>query len=101
MYLEIWKPIKELNDKYYISNHGRMLLTSDYKKLVETQGNANVQFCQYKIDCDSFCFIDVDNKQLYIHILVASYFIDGYSKDKEVYHRDGNKQNNKVINLRL
>lgn len=36
MYLEIWKPIKELNDKYCISNHGRMLLTSDYIKLVET-----------------------------------------------------------------
>lgn len=34
-----------------------------------------------------------------IHRLVAEYFCEGYTEDKEVHHKDKNKRNNNSNNL--
>jgi hypothetical protein len=39
------------------------------------------------------------SKNFYIHILVATYFIDNPSNKSEVNHKDGDKSNNGVDNL--
>lgn len=49
-----------------------------------------------------YVFLKKDNKQIkmYIHRLLAIVFINGYKKELEVCHNDGNPANNRLENLR-
>lgn len=89
---EIFKPIKGTNNKYYISNLGRVLSFCRNKpRILKPWINIPNGYYQVKIK----------GKNYFIHRLVAIYFI--YNNNKEinntVHHKDGNKYNNKASNL--
>lgn len=88
---EIWKSVKSFENKYAISNKGRLKNIQNghiYK-------NTN-QFGDY------FSVVLYDNekkKSVRIHRLVAEAFILNPNNFKYVNHKDRNKQNNCVENL--
>ena len=89
--LEIWKPVNGFEEKYEISNLGRIknIKTNQILKMTNKYG-------------DYFAIILYDKthkKSTRIHRLVAETFIPNPLNLKEVNHIDGNKQNNRVDNL--
>lgn len=87
---EEWKPIEETNNKFLISNKGRILNTDHLKRGIRQISHPSINpwgYVNAKLGAKSFL----------VHRLVAKYFI-GDSK-KQVNHKDGNRQNNFVENL--
>ncbi len=92
--MEIWKDIKGWEGVYQISNHGRL---RSFKK---EPGGRILSIKNAKGD---YLAVILQNKtrkrHVRIHVLVAEAFIPRPPDKKEVNHKDGNKQNNKVSNL--
>lgn len=104
---EVWKPVKEINGKYHVSNCGR--IRSHIKFIRDERGvikgysiskNGKIRkgskFNGY-LAIDSS--INGKRKILYVHRLVAKYFIENPADRNEVNHKDGNKLNNYYENL--
>lgn len=104
--MEVWKKIEELNDRYEISSSGKVRKVKE----VVIRSNGRRQLINTKV------LTPIENKygylkvrvqksvggssfNIYIHRLVAKYFIDGYSKELQVNHIDGDKKNNLPDNL--
>jgi len=99
--IEIWKDIDNYKGYYQVSNFGRIkslrrrnILNSCWIKerilkcwLTNKLGYLQVVSYKYK------------RKQYYCHRLVAKAFISNPDNKPEVNHKDGNKENNRVINL--
>lgn len=90
---EIWKPVKEYEGIYSVSNFGDVisLRFDPPKHLYQTTTN-----CGYKQVC---LYKNGKRKQTGVHILVAQCFVDGWFEGAEVNHKDLNKANNKATNL--
>lgn len=102
--MEIWKPIKEYEGLYEISNYGNV--RSLDKQINAKNGSLRTikgKLLKAKIDKDGYLLIGLtkDNIQKYfrIHRLVALTFIDNPNNLPLVNHIDENKQNNAVDNL--
>ena len=82
---EIWKKINSL---YEVSNMGNVRNTKTGLILSKnrTNGNGYINVCLHK-------------KNYYVHRLVAEKFVEGYSKNLVVNHKDGNRANNIYTNL--
>ena len=94
---EIWKDIKGYEDRYKISNLGR-LFNKKENRIVETFLKTPSGYYIYHISCNR------KQKNLYIHKEVAKAFpeICGEYKDGlDAHHIDGNKTNNRADNLIL
>jgi hypothetical protein len=95
---EKWLEIKFIvqpNKRYAVSNLGRIISFTEkmrHGKLLKgslIQGYPTLK-----------CRIEGREKTLYVHKLVAQYFLKRDSKDQEyVIHKDYNKKNNKLENL--
>ena len=96
---EIWKPIKDYEGIYEVSNLGRIKTLSrtingrkmpeKIKKLDKTkQGYLRIELSKNKI-----------NKKYSVHRLVAQTFIDNANNYPCINHKDENKMNNNVDNL--
>lgn len=103
---EIWKPIKNYNDFYEISNYGRV--RSLTRTVIFKNGNKRIYngkiLTPKKNDKDEYLRIILHdsngvNKTYTIHRLVAEAFIDNPEKLLIVNHIDGNKRNNYYKNL--
>lgn len=90
---EIWKPIKKHEDRYEISNRGRIrsIKTNTIYKL---SGNRDGYLQTYLQVGPNLKY-----KHLYAHRQVAISFLKKIRNKKEVNHIDGNKNNNNVSNL--
>jgi len=97
---EIWKEVKmpkgALRYRYAISNHGR--IASFEKKITDGKLLRGTSIGGYPtLNVKPFG----DNKTYYIHKLVAQLFIaKKNSKQKYVIHKDHNKKNNNIKNLK-
>lgn len=94
---EVWKDIKGYEGLYQISNFGRV---KSFKK------NKNGKIKSTINDKGSYLSVGLcggERKQYNprIHRLVAEHFIGDIPKGYEVHHIDGNKQNNRVDNLKI
>jgi hypothetical protein len=105
---EIWKDIIELDSNYMISNFGNVIrkersvlseipyhkgvrLIKARKSKIQDNGNGYLQL---------YVSINTKRKMMYIHRLVAQYFIENTSEDKIcVNHKNGLKADNNVENL--
>lgn len=90
---ERWKEIKDFNGRYFISSEGRVLsLCMDGYKLIKPFlcGDG-----YYYVDLRKDC----QDKKCRVHRLVAEAFINNPEEKPIVHHKDGNKKNNRVINL--
>lgn len=87
---EIWKPIRNYEDLYKISNLGNVksLRTNKILKFGEVQGYLNVSLCK-----------NGKSVSKRVHRLVAEAFLSKKKNQNIVNHIDGNKQNNNVNNL--
>lgn len=94
MMIEIWKPIKNFEDLYEISNLGRVkslprsTTNGCIIKTHLTKGYETTHICKNGKHYD-----------VKIHRLVAEAFIDNPNNLPEVNHKDENKLNNAVDNL--
>lgn len=90
--MEVWKPIENWEEKYEVSNKGRVrnLITG---KILKGDKN-NCGYCRITL-------YDKPNKQrFFTHRLVLSTFLPvDNMKDLQVNHIDGNKENNSLENL--
>lgn len=89
---EIWKTVKDYKT-YEVSNCGniRKKLKSKYRNLkpfIDKDGYLKVCLCENNI-----------RKYRFVHRIVAINFIDNPQNKETVNHKDGNKQNNNVVNL--
>jgi hypothetical protein len=91
---EIWKEIDGFPD-YKISTMGRVMSFRIYRdgKLLSTKSPKD----GYK--CVSLCSSD-KNKCILVHRLVALTFLPNYYNLPTVDHKDRNRQNNSIYNLR-
>lgn len=87
---EIWKPIKNYETYYEVSNLGNV---RNYKTKKILKGDINT--CGYR----RVVLYAPVKKRFFIHRLVAYHFCDGYQEELIVNHKDGNKLNNMADNL--
>jgi len=88
--MEIWRELSFTNDKYSVSNFGRVKNNSnDYIFKCQDNGRGYLKAQ----------FVCLGKKSKYVHRLVAEYFIPNPHDYKEVNHIDGDKYNNNVSNL--
>lgn len=101
---EIWKDIKGFEGFYQVSNFGRVRSLDRWvehsynggwwqpgriRKLAPTRGG----YLFIPLSLNGIVFPKRVNR------LVAEAFLDNYSEDMEIHHKDGNVQNNRVDNL--
>ena len=88
---EFWKPIKDYEGLYDVSNFGRVRSVRRNKVM------KGVSRKDGYVSCNLIC--DGKAKNKLIHRIVAETFIPNPKEKSEVNHIDGNKQNNTVKNL--
>lgn len=102
--LEIWKPVKNYEGYYEVSNLGRVKRlerlqtypdghTQNLKEYISNGALAIYGYLQVSLSKDG------KRTKRYIHDLVAESFIPNPNNLKEVNHKDYNKANNRVTNL--
>jgi hypothetical protein len=89
---ERWAQIEGFPD-YAVSSHGRVL-SLRYNQELKPRPNSygGLRVVLYR---------DKERFDCYVHHLVAAAFITEYSPGTQVRHRDDNKNNNNVYNLRF
>lgn len=92
--LEIWKDLKNFENKYKISNRGNIFskIQNRYLKLCINKYGYVTASINHARGCD---------KNLYIHRLVADTFLGGIPEGMVINHKDGIKANNHVSNLEI
>ena len=98
--LELWKPVKDYEDCYLVSNFGRVF------SLPKTDSAGRVlagKICKAQKHSNGYFFVPLTKngktKQMRIHRLVADAFIPNPYNAPEVNHIDGKKENNFASNL--
>jgi len=85
-----WKLVEGFEDKYRVSDDGHVSSIHTGKILKPAKvGAGYLRVC---------LFVDGKGKNKYIHRLVAETFL-GASNGREINHRNGNKQDNRLQNL--
>lgn len=96
---EIWKPIKDYEGLYQVSNLGNV------KSLDRKIKNKNLKEKIKKFDKTKFGYLRVElnnngkKKKYLVHRLVAQTFLDNPNNYPCINHKDENKNNNIVSNL--
>lgn len=101
---EIWKDIKEYEGLYQCSNYGNIRSLDRY--IYERSGKKQFRKGQIiipRINKNGYLQFALNKeskrKMVYVHVIVATTFIENPNKFKTVNHKDGNKLNNNIENL--
>jgi hypothetical protein len=91
---EIWKPIREFEDRYKISSHGRIYSNITSKILVkmhDLDGYSLINLYQYKGD--------IWNRSKRVNRIVAKHFHENPNNLPLVNHKNGIKDDDHYLNL--
>lgn len=89
--MEIWTPLKDYEDVYYVSNLGNLQNKKTGKILKQYKSyNGYMKVCLVK---------DKEKKNHFVHRLVLSTFTPNSQNLPQVNHKDGDKTNNLLTNL--
>ena len=100
---EKWKEIEDYPN-YQISNYGRVKSLKYYNNVYKKYYDREL-ILKEKINKSGYKFVSLGcgkrgkKKNIAIHRLVAKAFIPNIKNYKEINHKDGNKNNNRVENL--
>ena len=101
--MEIWKPIKNYEESYEVSNQGRVRSKDRYTPTWNGQVLKKGVIKTLKVDKDGYYKVwlskDSKKKPFFVHRLVANAFIPNDEDLPIVNHMDGNKKNNVPDNL--
>ena len=86
-----WKPIKETNGEYLVSDTGLVFSAKSGKLIKQTLSSAGY----YRVQI----WKDGQGKRLAVHRLVAEAFVPNPNQYPIINHKDENKLNNKATNL--
>lgn len=89
--MEFFKEIVGFEGLYRISNYGRIISISkkiEMKQRPNDQGYMKVSLCKDNV-----------KKRFFVHRLVALTFLPNPNNYPCINHKDGNKQNNRMLNL--
>lgn len=89
---EIWKTLVSQTQSIYVSSFGRIAFEREGERYL---------FSQVLDKCGYMRIKQVDGFTPLVHRLVATAFIGTIPKGKEVNHKNGNKQDNRVDNLEV
>lgn len=94
---EIWKPVKDFEGLYEVSNFGRV-------RSFEKGCNHPEMILKPIVKSDGYTLVNLyyahrKFKARYVHRLVAQAFIPNPNNYPQVNHKDENKQNNRAENL--
>ena len=106
---EIWKDVKNYEDKYQVSNLGRVKSKERFFNnnggLQKVHEKILTQHKQYGKNDNEYMFVNFSIKHKTInklvHRLVAQAFLKDYDENLEVNHKDGNRSNNNINNLEM
>lgn len=90
---EVFKDVKGYEGCYMVSNYGNLISLHSGKPRELKSGKIHTGYISVKLQKDNKKF------RTDIHRLVAQAFIDTDDFNKQVNHKDGNKENNHVSNL--
>lgn len=85
MSTEIWKDIDGFDGRYQVSTWGRVKNQTGILSPISVRRG--------------YLTVDLKGKRFMIHRLVAQSFLENFSLEKQVHHKDGNNQNNNIENL--
>jgi hypothetical protein len=103
--MEIWKDIKGFEGFYQVSNLGnvrsldRVIIEKNSVRTVKRKGVLLKLGYDEKGYNRIYLTKNCKKKTLKVHRLVAQHFLEKKENKKEVNHKDGDKNNNKVSNL--
>lgn len=106
---KITKPIRliELDDlEIIVTNDGDIFTTSKNKiRCNGRRDNRKGKKLKYAVDKDGYLRITLSNngkrKSYYVHRLVARTFLDNYSDELQINHKNGIKNDNRIENLEM
>lgn len=98
---EIWKPIKNYEGKYEVSNLGRVKSLQRWSGKKFYDREKILSLYTNKKNGYVYVMLAKENKEknIRVHRLVAEAFIDNVNNLPIVNHKDGNRANNNVNNL--
>lgn len=99
--VEIWKNIPNYEDKYQVSNLGRVKSLQRWSGTKFYDREYILNNYVNKKNGYVYVYLTKNNKSknVRLHKLVAENFIDNSNNYNQINHIDGNKQNNNVENL--
>lgn len=93
---EEWKEVQDSHGQYLVSNMGRIKTYSKHStaRLLKPFKRSDKQL-YLSLDL----YVSGKRETVLVSRLVAKHFVEGYSEEKQIHHKDGNPQNNAAFNL--
>lgn len=99
MEIEVWKPIEGYEDRYEVSNLGRVKSLERRIRIANGRYRVKKQNILKENRALPYTMVRLSEKPFYVHRLVANAFCDNSCGYNEVNHKNENTRDNRAVNL--